>query len=80
MGLHAFDPTEKEKRLNELREYLRKDAQNLSAEEEGKYLTEIDKLKQQLEFAKLFQEVEKSNPITYSSFVLEMKIKSSGSK
>ncbi len=74
---YLFNSKEIENKLNELREYLRKNATNLKWKEEGEMLNQVEKIKAYLTYAKLFEENLNFKPKGYSSHVLEMKIKSS---
>ena len=76
MGGYQLKAREIEKRLNELRIYLRRTAGKLSYEEEGRLLDEVDALKRDLECAR---EIEgKPRGPVYSPHVLEMKTKFPG--
>lgn len=71
MGGYCFNSKEIEKRLKTLREYLKKNAKELSWKEEGETLEQIDMLKKDLKYAR---KRESRKPV-YSPHVLEMKIK-----
>jgi len=70
---YSFNPRAIEEEIERLRKFLRENRE-LTFEEEGSLLDQIEELKKDLEYAK--QPKRKKKPV-YSPFVLEMKIKHS---
>ncbi|MEM5791170.1 MAG: hypothetical protein QXP77_03970 [Candidatus Aenigmatarchaeota archaeon] len=68
-----FNEEEIQKKLDELRNYLKENREILDWKKEGEILENIEVLKKDLAYARLLSQVEKSK--NYSSHVLEMKIK-----
>ena len=67
---YSFNPRVMEEEIERLRKFLRENRE-LTFEEEGSLLDQIEELKKDLEYAK---QIKRKKPV-YSPFVLEMKIK-----
>jgi hypothetical protein len=76
-----FDIKGLEEKLEKLREEIREKAKDLSWQEEGEFLEKVDKLKEGInqlkKYSQLIENVEKTETLEYSPYLLEMKIKRS---